>query len=419
MSRTKGGAGRQLSVVTIDQAISSASNILFLVLAAHVLTLSAFGVFSIVFGTYTLMVFVERALVSDPLLIHPEEGVRRPGAAVGASILVGLGLGAVAALVGGLAWVLGYPQVGHGLVVLGLCLPLLLLQDLGRFIGFATHRPGLAVWLDSVWLVLAVVGAVVLALVGESALWVFTATWGGAGAVAGLVLLLRVPDSSPSAQWLRDYWSYSRQYLGGTLAAQGSALLGTVVAGPLVGTRGLGALRAATLLSRPFGTFQIAAMSATIVQIARADAEAVVRRRLRQIAILVVGVAAVMSVVLLVLPDWAGTLVLGDTWRAAEPLLPPVCANMGVVAAMTPARAGLVGLKYVATATRVDIANAVLSISAALAGAAIGGVSGALWGVVAVAAPITALAWLALLRRLPRHWPANVTATHGADPTAV
>lgn len=397
--------GRQLSLVTIDQAISSASNVLFLALAAHALPLGGFGQFNIIFGTYVLVQVIGRALVSDPLLIHPIDAETRPEATVAATLYSGAGLGLIVVLAGVGLHFLG-SSLGIALAVLGVCMPFLLLQDLGRFIGFAARRPMLSVVLDTVWLVLAFGVAVVLIVLHEKSLWAFVAAWAGTGALAGLLLFSQVRRGTrPSSAWIRENWVYSRQYLVGYTAAQGSGLLVSVVGGWIVGNRGLGALRAANLLSRPYGTFQIAASAAATTHVARVHEDEVeVRRHTRKIAILVFAVAAIMSAILLLLPDVLGKIALGGAWPAAKHLLVPVCAGMFATAATTPARSSLVGLKYVALATRIDVFAAVSAVLGSMIGAWVGGVSGALWAVVIMNFVSAGLYRVALLAKMGGHW---------------
>jgi len=400
-----GRVGRQLSLVTLDQAISSASNVLFLALAAHALSLGSFGLFNIVFGSYVLVQCVGRALVSDPLLIHPLEAESRPGVVVGASLVAGAGLGA---LVGasGVVLVLFHSGLGWAMIALGVLLPLLLVQDVGRFIAFAARNPIHAVWLDSIWLVLALVGAVVLIAMHEDSLALFVAVWAGTGGLAGLLVFVWAKQPArPSRTWIVENWHYSSRYLVGYVASQGSGLLVTIIGGLIVGARGLGALRAANLLSRPFGTFQIAAAATAVTHVARYGEErAAARASIKRTTYLVVLVAAIMSAILLALPDSIGRMAIGDAWHAAHPLLIPVCGAMFCVALQTPARAGLLGLKYVGLATRVDVFSAVSSLVGSIGGVLVAGVEGGMWAIVIFGGISAAVWWVVLLAKLRTHW---------------
>ena len=77
-----------------------------------------------------------RALVNDPLLVHPEEAEERTYEVIGASSILGVALGAATALLG-LAVTLVDTSLGEAIAVLGLCMPLLAIQDMGRYLGYA------------------------------------------------------------------------------------------------------------------------------------------------------------------------------------------------------------------------------------------------------------------------------------------
>src|SRR5579884_1791349 len=141
LKKSTQSANRRLTVITIDQVISGASNVLMAVLAARILGVAAFGLFGIVFLVYTLAVGVSRSLVSEPLLVHPLEAEERPGEVIGSGLLISVCLGVIV-LLAGFVVVPSNGSLGYALVVLGGCLPLLVLQDLGRYQAFAIQRPG-------------------------------------------------------------------------------------------------------------------------------------------------------------------------------------------------------------------------------------------------------------------------------------
>ncbi len=100
VSASKQSAGRRLSVITVDQVIAGASNVLISVLAARLLGVASFGLFGIVFLVYLVALGVTRALVSDPVLVHPLEAQERIGDVIGTSFMLGLAVAVV--LVAGL-----------------------------------------------------------------------------------------------------------------------------------------------------------------------------------------------------------------------------------------------------------------------------------------------------------------------------
>lgn len=403
MSEGTQTAGRRFRVITIDQAIAGASNVLIAVLAARLLSVSAFGFFGLVFLVYVMVQGVARALVCDPLLVHPEEAAARRGEIIGTSCVLGLGLAGVV-LLAGLAGQLWDGRLGDALLVLALFLPLLVFQDLGRYLAFATQRPGSAVVLDGTWLVLqfAAVGAL-FATDTHSLAW-FIAAWAGSGAAAGLLLFRQhgLREVRVGLSWLRYTWPFSWRYLISYVATQGAALGASGGVGAIAGPKALGGLQGATLLVRPFVTVQVAAIAASVGEVARSVGEqARLRRFVVKVTAVVTAMALVNAVVLLVLPDAAGEAVLGDSWSEAQRLLLPTGVQIVCLALMTGVRAGLLGMRAIQKVMRLDIAGTVIVLAASIIGAVIDGVLGALWAVAVGQALLATAWWLTFLLHVP------------------
>lgn len=394
MPEKQQSAGRRLSVITVDQAVAGASNVLIAVLAARVLGVESFGFFGIVFLVYMLAQGVARALIGEPVLVHPVEAEERPGDAIGTACLLGIGLG-VLVLLSGLIAQLWDGRLGSALMVLALLLPLLLLQDLGRYLGFATHRPAAALLLDSAWLVLLFAGVTLLFVFDARSLAWFIVAWGGSGAVAGLLLFWQYRGHRVrlSLAWLRETWTFSWRYLLSYTSTQGSGLAATVALGGIAGARALGGVQGTLLLVRPFMTVQLAAVAAGIAEISHGrPTAAVVRRQARNTSAIATAIALVNLAVMLALPDSLGRLVLGETWAAAEPLLLPAAVQIVLIALMTGTRAGLLGLRAIRKAMVIDVAGAVALMALTVVGAYIDGAAGALWAV-AIGQGLGSLAW--------------------------
>jgi O-antigen/teichoic acid export membrane protein len=404
LSSDKKSPRRQLSLITVDQAIAGGSNVLIAVLAARLLDAASFGLFGIVFLLYVMAQGVSRALVCDPLLVHPVEAEERKREVIGTSGLLGLALGFGVILIG-LAMLLVDDRLGAALIVLGGFLPLLVLQDLGRYLAFAAQRPTAALTLDVTWLVL-LVGAVVPLFVTdtESLAW-FIAAWAGSGAVAGLLLFVqhRGLGVRLGLDWLRYTWGFSWRYLISYMATQGGALAGSSAVGAIAGARALGGVQGAILLVRPFMTFQIAVIAASIGHVTRSlGAEGAIRRHVAGTTVITTAAAAANLAVMLVLPDSAGEAVLGDSWEVAEPLLLATGVQIVFLGLMTGARAGLLGMRAIRQVMRIDVMTTALVLIASIVGAVINGALGALWAVAIVQALVALVIWITFLGRTPQ-----------------
>jgi O-antigen/teichoic acid export membrane protein len=404
-------------VITVDQVISGASNVLIAVLAARLLSAAQFGLFGIVFLVYTILVGVTRALVSDSLLVHPVESRERPGEVIGTSVVLAFPLAAGLVLVG-LGARLWSPSLGDALLVLGACLPLLVLQDVGRYLGYAIQRPMRAVVLDSVWLVVMLACVAVLFTRSGRTLASFIAAWAGSGAAAGVLLFVwyDIRRVRLGLSWVRYTWKLGWRYLVSYISLQGTTLGMSSEVGAIAGTRALGGVQGALLLVRPFTTFQVAASAATIGEVARAvGARGKVWRHVVVNTTLTTAVAALNVVVMLILPTKLGELVLGASWHPAKPLLLPTGVQILFIAVLTGPQAALLGVRAMRKAMTINVANSILLLIAALVGALLNGAKGALWAA-AVAQGVVALAWwLTYVTHRPQTEPAAVAA---AEPTA-
>lgn len=411
MKQSSQSAGRRLSTITIDQIIAGASNILIAILAARVLGVGSFGLFGIVFIVYVTGQGVSRALVCEPLLVHPVEAQERPGDVIGAAALLGLGVGAIVSLSALGAWIWN-DRLGAALLILGLCMPLLILQDLGRYLGFATHRPSLALVLDVVWLVVMVGAVGILAVADAETLNWFIAAWAGSGAATGLLLLWRYRHEPmrPSLVWLRETWMFSWRYLISFMATQGAALAASIGIAVIAGTRTLGAVRGALLLVRPIGTIQAASVAAGVAEVSRMPAGSNrIGRHVTRTSALTVAVALLNMAVLLVLPDEVGRLVLGATWEPTKPLLLPASIQMVLLALISGPRSAMVGLRAIRTTVRIDVASTIIALVATLGGAVVNAAEGAFWALSIGQGIIAVIWWVAYRGRpVPADAPAGV-----------
>ncbi|QIX25480.1 oligosaccharide flippase family protein [Nocardioides sp. JQ2195] len=407
-----GSAGRRLSVITVDQVISGASNLLIAVLAARFLGVESFGLFGIIFMVYVTAQGLARAMVCEPVLVHPEEAEHRPGQVIGSAVVVG----SLIALVVLASALVAHPfstDLRNGLLVLAVSLPLLVLHDLGRYLGFATHVPSRSLVLDVVWLVLLVAAIAALFVLDLQTLTWFMVAWAGTGAVAALLVLWqhRTHRITPDLSWLRARWSFSWRYLLSFVATYGASLATTVAIAGVAGARALGGVRGALLLVRPFMTFQTASVAAGIAEIAHLDAgRDVLRRHARRTTVLTTLVAGLNLLVLLLLPGWLGRAVLGETWEVTEPLMLPAGLQIVFLALVTGPRSGLLGVRAIQKTVVIDVVSTVILLVLTVAGAALDGAVGAFWGVAIGQGVIAAIWWSVFWRhtgRSSRGWRAR------------
>ena len=110
-------------------------------------------------------------------------------------------------------------------------------------------------------------------------------------------------------------------------------------------------------------TFQVAVIASGVGEVSRiADDLPHVRRMVRKLTLLTGGAAFLNGAVLSSLPDRVGEAVLGDTWTAAQHLMWPAAAQILVLGLMTGFRTGMLGMRAIDKAVKIDVVTTVLAL---------------------------------------------------------
>ncbi|MFG3514402.1 MATE family efflux transporter [Streptomyces bobili] len=403
-TRAAGSARRalvgRLSWGLADQAASSMTNFAVGIYVARSLGVTAFGVFSLAWVTYGVVLSVSRGLATDPLVVRfsgvPDASwrgavARSSGTALGVGVAIG-----VACLVAGLA-VGG--RVGPAFACLGVMLPGLLLQDAWRYSFFAAGTGRKAFVNDLVWGVALVPALVVAARQGSVA--AFVLAWGASATVAagyGCLQSAIRPRMSGARGWLREQRDLSYRYLVENVGVSGASQLRAYGLGAIVGVGAVGAIRGAELLLGPFLAVLMGLSLVTVAEAAR-----VLRRAPHRLArfCLVLGagqaVAALLwGAALLLVPGRLGELVLGDVWDSASALIVPAALGVAGAGLGTGAAAGLRALGAARRSLRSQLFASACYVGGGLGGAAVAGTAGSAWGVAAATVCSSAVWWLHL-----------------------
>ncbi|MFF5923192.1 hypothetical protein ACFY8C_33470 [Streptomyces flavochromogenes] len=399
-------AGR-LSWGLADQAASSATNFVVGIYVARSLGLAAFGVFSLAWVTFGVVLGVSRGLATDPLMVRfsgvPEASWRGAVArSSGTALGVGVAVGAVCLALGlGLGG-----SVGTAFACLGVALPGLLLQDAWRFSFFAAGAGRKAFVNDVVMGVALVPAMVVAARVGSVA--AFVLAWGASAAVAAGYGYLQSgirPRPAGARAWTREQRDLGYRYLVENVGVSGAGQLRAYGLGAIVGVSAVGVVRGAELLLGPFLAVLMGLSLVTVAEAARVLRQA--PHRLRAFCLLLGGgqaaAALLWGAALLLVPDRLGEAVLGGVWHAASELIVP--ATLGVAAASlgTGAAAGLRALAAARRSLRCQLIASTLYVGGGLGGAVVAGTVGSAWGVAAATLGSSAVWWLELRSALREH----------------
>lgn len=398
------GARRRMSAVTIDNIIFSVSSLLVFIWSAHVLDPADFGRFALVLLVY---VFVQgslvRSLVSWTVMVHPEDAEGRPREVLGSALLLAVGASVLCLVAGGIL-LLGDSGLGASLLVVGVLMPLLAVQEVGRFIAFAQARPSLAITRDLGWLLLMILVLLVIPQVHEMTLLAMVLAWAGTGALSGLWVFVQQGWPRPrhiNLSWLKERWDFSWRSLVAASSSATVALIGAglvaVVSGPLA----VAAVRAALLLERPSTTIQMAVATSAGADIARERPDNAGLLAHQRRAMLVSIVVALLNFgVLFLIPDSVGELILGDVWHLVTPLLLIIGLRVLAMAGQSGVRAALMGRRQISQVMKIDIAGTVLSIVGFVIGAYLGDAEGAYWGSLVGLTLTVAGWWWALIAHL-------------------
>ncbi|MGW7458192.1 hypothetical protein [Streptomyces sp. NPDC054797] len=404
----------------LDQAASSATNILVLVLAARLSSASAFADFSMVYVTFSVLLGLNMAYVGQSLVLEKGAGIP-PGRVrgdLGAVCRSAVGFtGAASAAVGTVLAVVGLALPGAGgraFLALGLVLPLVLLQDGLRYCFSALRAPGRALAADALRLACAV-AALAVQPEGASA-GRLVLVWGLSALPAlALGLWLLLPYVRGARADLRPY--LRRGHLGQRFVVEfavgnGSSQLAVLGLGVFATPLSVGALRGATTLFGPLNVLFNSANAFGPPVLGRLGGKRATVRATAALGLVLAAVGAGWGAVLYALPDRVGSSLLGDTWAATSALLPATGAQYAVMGLGTCALLTLRVLAPKATLS-LQVVFSLLSVGLLLGGYAVWGVAGAAWGLAAGSAAKAGAGWLRVTR-LPAPAPQPAPAASAA-----
>ncbi|HEX6357341.1 hypothetical protein [Actinophytocola sp.] len=377
------------------------------VVVARELGVAGFGVFSLAWVTYGVLLNVSRGLGTDPLTVRysgvsTAEWRTATARATGTALTVGLAFGVVSALAG---LVFG-GSLGNAFVALAVVAPGMLLQDSWRFAFFAAGHGHKALVNDVVWAVAMIPLLFLASLHGQ--VWTFVLAWGAASLLAAGCGWLQsgiMPRFSGVRDWLRQHRDLGSRYLLENVSNSGAVQLRMYGLGAIAGLADVGAIRGAELLLGPF-----LALLMGLNLVAVPEAARVLRRAPEQLSrfCLVLGggqaiAAACWGAVLFVMPDSVGRLALAEVWDHAVDLILPVTLSVTAAGVITGAAAGLRALGAARRSLRSQLWQSAGYLGFGLVGATLGGAEGMSWGSTIALWLGAALWWLQLRAALRDH----------------
>jgi O-antigen/teichoic acid export membrane protein len=281
----------------IDQAASSATSLLLVVVGGHLLGPSKLGEIVLGFAGYILLLGLGRVLVSQPLVVSssaltPTSAAAATATSAGLTMTVLL-TAAGSSVIAALGMLLG-GSAGHGLLLFAPWMIWALLQDYWRSILFRDGRGRAAAVNDTVWLVVMVAG--LAATWNMKSEWSVVGSW-GFGAVVGTFLGFAQTGVRPLSltrswsSWHRDAWQFGRWLFAEAIAYYAGTQAAVFVIAGLLGTAAIGGLRAVQTVFGPITVLAPAVSLPMLPVLVRRLEHSMVRAKVFavQISILLVG----------------------------------------------------------------------------------------------------------------------------------
>jgi O-antigen/teichoic acid export membrane protein len=302
----------------VDQALFASSNFLLGITVAHTSKPKEFGAFSLVYVVFMFATGVARALAYEPLTVRfggaPRDDLEAASdRSLAATMLFSLAVGALLIA----ASVVCGPVFRPYLLVLGLSIAALLVEDTFRGVCFAAGRPAVACACDAAWLVLQIVGfAVLFATRGHIAPWTLFAVWTGSCflALIGTLIWAQIWPLPVRTTWFAEHRRLiMAAFSNYALTSLPPYLVYAVLpAGASLGA--LGKLRAVYLLFGPLGVLNEGLLLGTLPVAVRRGPGTVMRRLGIALSAASTLMAIVWSAAMLFLPNAIGQRLLGDNW---------------------------------------------------------------------------------------------------------
>jgi O-antigen/teichoic acid export membrane protein len=388
----------------VAQVFSSATNFGFALLAGRLLGPGGLGLLFIGFSGYFLVLALQRATVTQPLIVHSAtlpavDRLQLAGSGITVIALTGAAAGCLFGLLG-----LGVGgHAGRGLLLFAPWLIPSLLQEYWKAILFQEGK-ALAGATSDVVRFGAMCTAALLVLV-RHADYMIAASW-GLGACAGLVIALvglrtlPKPPREALRLWGGKAWALGRWLGVREVLFQTGTYSTVLVLASVLGTADLGGLRAAQALFSPFSLIDAAFVLPGLPAISRALR--VSRHTAWQLAVRISGAALLLAAGYLVVMTFAGpwllTSLFGHSFAPFDSLIWPVA-----VAQLLGSASLAFPMLLMAERRGIESALAAAVGSAATFGCAallaVGyGVTGAAWGWTAGTAVIAATFVLIAMR---------------------
>jgi O-antigen/teichoic acid export membrane protein len=374
-----------------DQAFNAGANATNGLVAGILLGPSSYGRYVAAIGVAFITVAVARAFIGEVLLTHT---ARARGEAYQKQIqdasATALGVGAVAVVLAGAVWMIGFDLMSD-LLWLAPFLPAALLSDAGRYAFLSQRRPQRSMAITGVALLVQLGVVVGLASAGAIRPATLLVAWGlgvVVGAVVAVSLLSVNPFRGRPRRWTTDTGHLSGWFMASAVLAQTQNWVALYFVGGFLGHAELGGLRMLQMLVLMPVQNLIWALAGMIVPGYSHFAHDGDLRRIRRRTgglVVIFGVVTLGLVALVPAGEWLVARWLPE-YADFDVLIMPIALQAGLYLLQSPFNAALRGMQRAKYAfVQYAVFTAVI-LPASLIGAVTNGIAGAAYGMVVGAA---------------------------------
>jgi hypothetical protein len=332
------------------------------------------------------------------------------GAAIAIGVLTGIACAATGLAIGG--------QASGMLVILGLSLPGLLLQDAWRYVFFAAGNGASAFVNDALFTLLLLPTIAVLIARGHVGVETLLALWGGAAAAAAILGVFQAklkPSPLRCVAWWRLQSDLAPRYLAEFVGLAGEAQVMLYGIAAVTSLDAVAAVRGGLLLLGPINILGFGALLAGVPEAVR-SLQRGPRRLIAISGIVSAGLALITLLwasLILLLPSRFWLSAIGPVWHTARPLILPLALGLAALGVVMGAVISLRALAAARRSLRARLLVSPMILLTGMGGAALSGASGAAWGLVLGNTFAAIVFWYHLLHAISEHRVSQQSSSSG------
>ncbi|ROZ49698.1 hypothetical protein EEB13_07375 [Rhodococcus sp. WS3] len=399
----------RLGASVLDQALASLSNLAMSIAIASQVTLGEFGAFGLVFALFLIVQGASRAFIGEALLVRNSAvgeilNVSEARTVSAAGVMFGLVGTAVSLAMA----IMADGVLQRSLLALALIFPVLIWQDVGRYISFSVGLPRNALYADTIWCVVQFGLYLIFIVRGVGDVVPYIVVW-GLGALASVIFqtfrLGSLPDPCGISRWVSEHRDLSPRFLIEFFTLAGVQQGTVFIVGAFAGLAEVGGLRSAQVM---LGPVNVLALGAAVVvlpaaaNLAKKNSSAHLRRFAVRVSLGLFSVTLTYLGLLFLLPEQFGRLLLNDSWDSGIVLAPLLAISIALNNLSYGATSSIRGMQRAADSLKMRLCTAPVSIGAVALGALSNGAFGALVALI-IANSIQVILWWLLFLRLSKN----------------